>query len=178
MRGGPGGAELRDADAVFRALRAWSFELRLGSLERRVLKDAVVQEIERGTRLTGPELSRAEMQRTQLYHQVPTFMREYAFIVLPVAQVPPFDLDQPYVTEIEGVRMDSYIDWMKSCYSISVIGNPAISVPFAFYSRRITGGHPDRRKTSRRLAGPAIGARIRASDGCSRPGASTGVNRR
>ncbi|MDQ6758588.1 MAG: amidase [Acidobacteriota bacterium] len=124
--------DLRGADAVFRALRAWSFELRLGGLDRSFLKDTVLQEIERGARLTGPELSRAEVERTQLYHRVRTFMGDYEFIVLPVTQVPPFDLEQPYVTEIEGVKMDSYIDWMKSCYFISVIGNPAISVPCGF----------------------------------------------
>jgi amidase len=43
--------------------------------------------------------------------------------------VPPFEVDQPFVTAIEGVGMETYIDWMKSCYYISVVGNPAISVP-------------------------------------------------
>ena len=28
--------------------------------------------------------------------------------------------------------MESYIDWMKSCYLISVTGHPAISVPAGF----------------------------------------------
>ena len=28
--------------------------------------------------------------------------------------------------------METYIDWMKSCYYISVVGNPAISVPAGF----------------------------------------------
>ena len=124
--------DLRDADEVFRVMRASSFELRLGGFERKLLKDTVLQEIEKGVRLTGPQLSRAAVQRTQLYHRVRTFMEQYEFFVLPVAQVPPFDLNQPYVTEIDGVKMDSYIDWMKSCYFISVIGNPAISVPCGF----------------------------------------------
>jgi len=30
--------------------------------------------------------------------------------------------------------MDTYIDWMKSCYYISAAGNPAISVPCGFTS--------------------------------------------
>ena len=46
--------------------------------------------------------------------------------------MPPFDVSWPYVTEIEGVAMETYIDWMKSCYFISVVGNPAISVPCGF----------------------------------------------
>jgi amidase len=61
-------------------------------------------------------------------------MDRYEFFVLPVVQVPPFSVDVPYITEIEGVAMTTYIDWMKSCYYISTIGHPAISVPAGFTS--------------------------------------------
>ena len=60
------------------------------------------------------------------------FLEKYEFFVLPTAQLPPFDVDTPYPTEIAGVKFTSYIDWMKSCYFISVVGNPAISVPGGF----------------------------------------------
>jgi len=82
--------------------------------------------------LTGPELGRAEAKRTELYHRVRQFMETYEFLILPVNQVPPFDLKQRYVTEINGVKMGTYMDWMKSCYYISVTGHPAISVPCGF----------------------------------------------
>ena len=132
--------DLRDADEIFRVMRASSFELRLGGCDREFLKATILQEIDRGARLTGTQLGRAEIQRTQLYQRVRTFMEQHEFLVLPVAQVPPFDLNQAYVTEIEGVKMDSYIDWMKSCYFISVIGNPAISVPCGFTSEGLPVG--------------------------------------
>ena len=61
-----------------------------------------------------------------------TFFEKYDYFVLPVTQVPAFDLAQPYITEIEGVKMETYIDWMKSCYFISITGLPAISVPAGF----------------------------------------------
>jgi amidase len=56
-------------------------------------------------------------------------MEKYEFFVLPVTQVPPFDVNQQYVTEIDGTKMANYTDWMRSCYYVSVIGHPAISVP-------------------------------------------------
>jgi len=59
-------------------------------------------------------------------------MKTYEFLALPVVQVPPFPIEQPYVTEINGVPMETYIDWMRSCYYISIIGFPAISVPAGF----------------------------------------------
>ncbi|MBA2443467.1 MAG: amidase, partial [Rubrobacter sp.] len=47
-------------------------------------------------------------------------------------QVPPFDVDRPYVSEIAGEPLETYIDWMRSCYYITVTGLPAVSVPCGF----------------------------------------------
>jgi amidase len=49
-----------------------------------------------------------------------------------VSQVPPFDVNTPYVTEINGEVLQTYLDWMRSCYFISVTGLPAIAVPCGF----------------------------------------------
>jgi amidase len=123
------------ADEAFKILRAWDFELGMGDLletHRDQLKDTVIWNIEAGQKLTGPDVGRAERLRTDAYHRVRLFMQDYDFLILPVSQVPPFDVSQPYITEIEGVLMDTYIDWMRSCYYISLVGLPAISVPCGF----------------------------------------------
>jgi amidase len=127
--------DLRDADEVFRTLRAWSFQLSFGELlrtKRDQLKDTVIWNIEEGERLTGPQVGRAEVKRTELYHRLRGFMEQYAFIAAPVVQVPPFDVNQPWVTQIDGQPMQTYLDWMKSCYLISATGLPALSVPCGF----------------------------------------------
>jgi amidase len=62
------------------------------------------------------------------------FMADYEFLLLPVCQVPPFDIEQRYIMEIDGTPLATYIDWMKSCYHITVTGHPAISVPCGFTS--------------------------------------------
>jgi amidase len=49
-----------------------------------------------------------------------------------VVQVLPFDIERPYVTEINGTRLDTYLDWMRSCYYVTVTGAPALSVPCGF----------------------------------------------
>jgi amidase len=127
--------DLTDADEIFEILRAWQFELSLGTLfdhQRDKLKDTLAWNIELGRNLSGPRIGWAERRRTDLYHRVRTFMQRCEFIVLPVSQVPPFDVRHRYVTEIEGVRMETYIDWMKSCCRVTVTGCPAISVPCGF----------------------------------------------
>jgi amidase len=127
--------DLSDADEIFRVMRAWKFELCYGQLlksRRGLMKDTLIWNIEEGARLTGPQLGAAESKRTQLFHRMREFMDDHDFLVAPVAQVLPFDIDVPYVTEINGIRMESYIDWMRSCYYITVTGSPAISVPCGF----------------------------------------------
>jgi len=147
-----GEPDLRDADEIFKVWRAWRFEQTLGELlktHRDQIKETVVWNIEEGLKLSGPQIGRVELKRTELYHRVREFMETYEFLILPVSQVPPFDVKQRYVTEINGVKMDTYIDWMKSCYYITVVGLPAISVPCGFTSDglpvgvQIVGRHQD-----------------------------------
>jgi len=49
-----------------------------------------------------------------------------------VSQVPPFEGDEEYPTAINGKPQETYLDWMRSAYLITVTGCPAISVPAGF----------------------------------------------
>jgi amidase len=144
--------DLRDAREIFQALRAFAFATRYGPMlaeHRHQIKDTVIWNTEQGLKLTARELAEAEVKRTALYHRVRTFMERYEFLVLPATQVPPFEVTQPYVTEIEGVPLPTYIDWMRACSDITVTGSPAISVPGGFtpdglpVGLQIVGRHQD-----------------------------------
>lgn len=144
--------DFSDADEIFKVWRAWAFELNFGELLKDhsdLMKDTVIWNIEEGQKLTGPQIGRAEVKRTELYHRVRKFMETYEFLICPVNQVPPFSVKQRWVEEIDGVKMNSYIDWMKSCYYITTTGLPAISVPCGFTPQglpvgiQIVGRHND-----------------------------------
>jgi amidase len=129
--------DLRDADEVFRVLRAWDYQLAFGALldeHRALMKDTVIWNIEEGARLSGPQVGAAEVKRTALYHRMREFMRRYDYLIAPAVQVLPFDVETPYPTRINGVEQGTYLDWMRSCYYITVTGAPAISVPCGFSS--------------------------------------------
>lgn len=140
------------ADEIFKVWRAWYFELQFGELlksHRKLIKDSVIWNIEQGQKITGPQLGQVEIKRSELYHRVREFMQTYEFLICPVNQVPPFSINHRWVREINDVKMNSYIDWMKSCYYITIAGLPAISVPCGFTPEglpvgiQIVGRHND-----------------------------------
>ena len=130
-----GEPDFSDAREIFQVWRAWTFAARYGPLlaeHRREMKDTVIWNVEEGLTLTGAQVADAELKRTRLYDRVRRFMETYEFLVLPTVQVPPFDVGTPYIQEIEGRALPTYIDWMRSCSDITVTGLPAISVPAGF----------------------------------------------
>ena len=144
--------DIAEADEIFMLWRAWRTELRITPLlneHRSQIKDTVIWNAEQGLPITGPQLARAEAKRTELYHRMREFFKKYEFLVLPVSQVAPFSIDEEYPAQVNGVKMNTYIDWQKTCYLISALGNPAISVPAGFTESglpvgiQIVGRHRD-----------------------------------
>jgi amidase len=123
------------AEVAFRVLRAWNTANSYGERFRahpEAFKDTLTGEIEEGLRLTGTDVARAEAAHGQIWRRFQAFLEKYEYFVLPTVQLPPFDVNTHYPTEIGGVKFDGYIDWMKSCWYISATGNPAASVPAGF----------------------------------------------
>jgi amidase len=127
-----GEPDFADADEVFQTLRAWSFAEERGEdlrQHRDLMKDTVIWNTEQGLRLTGADVSRAEVKRAALHRRVGEFLERHEFLVLPVSQVAPFPIEVEWVGHINGMPMKTYIDWMATCYAITLTGLPAISVP-------------------------------------------------
>ena len=129
--------DLEGAMDVFQVQRAAGLRLlaaRLDSTDadwRDKIKDTARWNIEKGLALSADELTQSELQRTVIYQRVSRFFEDYDALIIPAAQVPPFDANLDWVSEINGVNMPTYIDWMAVCCMISVTGLPAISVPGA-----------------------------------------------
>ena len=134
---------LTEADEVFHVLRAWHMESALGELlaaHPDQFKDTLIWNIEQGRTLTGPDVARAERLRSTMFERLNRFMNTYEFIICPVTQVLPFDVDLPYVSKINGSTLSNYLDWMKSCFRVSATGHPELSVPAGFSSSGLPVG--------------------------------------
>ena len=119
----------------FETLRALSYLQRFGPLlneHRHQMKDTVIWNIEQGLKLTPERIARAETLRAQLFQRMRVLLERHEFLVCPVSQLPPFPVEEDWPREVAGVRMNNYLDWMKSCYYITITSHPAISVPAGF----------------------------------------------
>jgi amidase len=96
------------------------------------VKDTIKYEVAQVEGMTGPAIARAMACQTRMYHTTREFFTRYEFFVLPVTQVSPFDVKTPFPTQINDTPMPSYIDWMRSCWYVTFMGCPAISVPAGF----------------------------------------------
>jgi amidase len=130
-----GEPNLDGVDELFQTLRAAGYAAALRrDLERgrAQLKDAVVWNIERGLKLTSAQLERAATIQASIEARAAEFFSLHEFLVLPTVQVLPFAVEIEWPRAIEGVVMQTYVDWMATCYAISCLRAPAISVPCGF----------------------------------------------
>ncbi|WP_171099678.1 amidase [Ruegeria sp. HKCCD7255] len=115
-------------------LRSWSVAAGLVPLaaQRGALKDTAQWELDRGLALSAMDVHRATVIRSEWAQAAVQLFERYDALVLPSAQVWPFEIDQPYPTQIAGQAMDTYHRWMQVVVPVSLIGLPCLSVPAGF----------------------------------------------
>lgn len=136
--------KLPDVRQAFLILRGQFFVAEFGELyahHRDALKDTVIWNIEQGMGLTAAEIARAEKIRALARNRIEDFMQEHRLDALagPTNQVLPFDLETPYITNINGIELDTYIDWLASNFIFTVAGLPALSLPTGLVKEAATG---------------------------------------
>jgi len=127
--------DFSDAHDVFQTLRAHYFATALTPLleaHRDKLKPEVIWNVEKGLALTSAEIGRAEIARGKMVQATATFFETYDLLLSPATIVPPFPVEERYVTECNGVTFDTYIDWLAIVYAITNVSVPALSLPCGF----------------------------------------------
>ncbi len=96
------------------------------------LKPEAVWEIESGLKLSGMDIYRASAVRSQWYAYLASLYEQYDYLLLPSAQVFPFDADVHWPVSINGKEMDTYHRWMEVTTMGTLAGIPVMNVPVGF----------------------------------------------
>ena len=122
-------------DEAFPTLRHLSYHTSYAPLVRQRaewVKDTIRWEVAEAERQTAADVAKASARQSLMFEQSASFFQTYEYFILPVTQVAPFDVTTPYPTSVAGTEMPTYIDWMRSCWYVTFMANPAISVPAGF----------------------------------------------
>jgi amidase len=103
---------------------------------RKLLKPEIIWEIEQGLGLGKKDLERANMIRAEWFLELDRMFNEVDFLVLPSAQVFPFQNNIHWPKQIAGKEMDTYHRWMEIVIVASQGGGlPTVNVPVGFDSQ-------------------------------------------
>lgn len=86
-------------------------------------------EAEHGALATAAEFCQASADRTTWFEAALRLFEQVDFMVLPTAQVFPFDINLRWPREIAGRQMDTYHRWMEVTIPAALAGLPAVSIP-------------------------------------------------
>ncbi|WP_417661192.1 amidase [Pseudomonas sp.] len=148
------GCHVEDARSDYAPERLWDTWLTLrhwlvaGSLggryadpqQRKQLKPEACWEIEGGLALSAMDVYRASAARTDWYRAISRLFEKYDYLLLPSAQVFPFDKTLDWPKEIEGVAMDTYHRWMEVVIPGTLSGCPVANVPVGFNEQGLPMG--------------------------------------
>ena len=100
--------------------------------KRELMKPEARFEVEGGLKLSGLDVYDASVARSAWYQVVLTTFSRFDFLLVPSAQVFPFDAKTPWPKEIAGRTMDTYHRWMEVVLPWTLCGCPVLSVPVGF----------------------------------------------
>jgi amidase len=107
---------------------------------RALMKPELIWEIESGQGLSARDVHAASVIRSDWYRHVLALFQCYDFLILPSAQVFPFDADLHWPTEITGRKMDTYHRWMEVVIGPSMAGLPVAAMPAGFGENGLPAG--------------------------------------
>ena len=137
-----------DADAIWQSwidLRSFAVAAGLGPAYgnddmRPHLKPAAVWEVERGLNMSAATVQAASTIRSDWFRKTTQLFQTHDVLVLPSAQLWPFDVEMVHPTEIAGRTMDTYHRWMQVVVPAGLIGLPVVNVPIGFGANGLPAG--------------------------------------
>lgn len=107
---------------------------------RALMKPEAIWEIEGGLNLPAAAVWKASVERSNWYEALRKLFQTYDYLILPTAQVFPFDSSIHWAKEISGRSMDTYHRWMEVVVGGTLSGLPVLNVPAGFNAQGLPMG--------------------------------------
>jgi len=101
-------------------------------VNRARLKPEARWEVESAQSLTALDVYRASVARSRWYTAARELFARYEFLLLPSAQLFPFDATTHWPRSVNGAAMDTYHRWMEVVVPASLLAGPVLNVPVGF----------------------------------------------
>ena len=121
-----------EADRCFDVIRAMNFVDRFREIyakDPQALGPNVRANYETGARMTLGDAAWAHGEQTRIFRRFQATYRDYDLVIAPTTAVTPFPWTQSYLAEMDGKPLLNYYHWLSLTYVITLVTNPAISLP-------------------------------------------------
>lgn len=85
-----------------------------------------------GLNLTAEDIFAAERQRTALYQTMLGFLNKWDVLACAVIGTQAGPVEQEYPTDVNGVEVLDYVEWLRFSFLATTTGLPAIAMPCGF----------------------------------------------
>lgn len=121
-----------EADRCFDVVRAVNFVARYRDAyetNRDALGPNIRANYEIGAQMTLADFAWAHAEQTRIFRRFQELYRDVDVLLAPTVPVTPFPWTQPYLDTIDGKKLRNYYHWLAPTYLITLVTNPAISIP-------------------------------------------------
>lgn len=92
----------------------------------------IVSNYEAAIGMPAETIAWAHREQTLIYRRMQEFFDDVDILICPTVGVPPFPKDQWYPTEINGKKMENYIEWFSLTWGLTIPGNPITAIPCGY----------------------------------------------
>ena len=121
-----------EADRCFDVVRAQSYVDRYRSAyneDPQSLGPNVRANYEMAARMTLADMAWAHAEQTRIFRRFQECFRDHDIVLSPTTPVSPFPWSELYLDTLEGRQLRNYYHWLALTYVITLVTNPAISLP-------------------------------------------------
>jgi amidase len=96
--------------------------------------------VQAGFKVTALDIAAAEEKRQEVFQRFRKLFERYDVLLTPAAPVKPFPVEMNFPDEINGRKLDNYVDWIACTFLITLVSLPAASVPAGLTHDRLPCG--------------------------------------